>query len=147
MELKDIYDLWDRFEKSTVDEFELEMQGASLKLKKNQIRMGESVVIPQPTVENIAEPVEREKVNTNELAVKAPLVGTFYCAPTPNDAPFVAVGQTVKKGEVIGIIEAMKMMNEVTATVDGTVKEILVKDGDMVAYDQVLIVMENVSKS
>ena len=74
--------------------------------------------------------------------VKAPLVGTFYKAPSPEDKPFVEVGKEIHKGDVIGIIEAMKLMNEVTAAVDGVVKEILVADGDMVEYGQILITLD-----
>ncbi len=74
--------------------------------------------------------------------VKAPIVGTFYAAPSPDQPPFVQVGDTVKKGDVILIIESMKLMNEVTSDTDGVVKEILVKNGDAVEYDQPLMVIE-----
>lgn len=74
--------------------------------------------------------------------VKAPLVGTFYCAPSPEEKPFVSVGQTVKKGDVVGIIEAMKLMNEITAPEDGVVKSIFAENGNMVEYGEVLLVLE-----
>ena len=74
-------------------------------------------------------------------AIKAPLVGTFYAAPSPDQPPFVQVGDTVKKGDVVLIIESMKLMNEVTSDVDGVVQEILVKNGDAVEYDQPLIIL------
>lgn len=73
--------------------------------------------------------------------VKAPIVGTFYAAPAPDQPPFVQVGDTVKKGDVILIIESMKLMNEVTSDVDGVVKEILVKNGEAVEYDQPLMIL------
>lgn len=73
--------------------------------------------------------------------VESPLVGTFYAAPSPDDEPFVKVGDTVKKGQVIGIVEAMKLMNEIECEFDGVVAEILVKDGDMVEYGQPLFVI------
>lgn len=73
-------------------------------------------------------------------AIKAPLVGTFYAAPSPDQPPFVQVGDTVKKGDVVLIIESMKLMNEVTSDVDGVVQEILVKNGDAVEYDQPLMI-------
>lgn len=76
------------------------------------------------------------------IPVKAPLVGTFYCAPSPEEKPFVSVGQTVKKGDVVGIIEAMKLMNEITAPEDGVVKSIFAKNGNMVEYGEVLLVLE-----
>lgn len=71
--------------------------------------------------------------------VKAPIVGTFYAAASPDDAPFVKVGDTVKKGDVLMIIESMKLMNEVTSDFDGVVEEILVANGDPVEYDQPLM--------
>lgn len=74
--------------------------------------------------------------------IKAPIVGTFYAAPSPDQPPFVQVGDRVKKGDVILIIESMKLMNEVTSDTDGVVKEILVKNGDAVEYDQPLMVIE-----
>ena len=74
-------------------------------------------------------------------AIKAPLVGTFYAAPSPDQPPFVQVGDTVKKGDVVLIIESMKLMNEVTSDVEGVVQEILVKNGDAVEYDQPLMIL------
>ena len=71
--------------------------------------------------------------------IKAPIVGTFYAAPSPDQPPFVQVGDTVKKGDVVLIIESMKLMNEVTSDVDGVVEEILVQNGDAVEYDQPLM--------
>lgn len=73
--------------------------------------------------------------------VKAPIVGTFYAAPSPNDKPFVTVGQQVKKGDTIFIIESMKVMSEVQSEFDGTVKEILVSDGDSLEYDQTVMII------
>lgn len=73
--------------------------------------------------------------------IKAPLVGTFYAAPSPDQKPFVQVGDTVKKGDVVLIIESMKLMNEVTSDIDGVVQEILVKNGESVEYDQPLMIL------
>jgi len=73
----------------------------------------------------------------NEL-VKAELIGVFYAAPSPDAQPFVKVGQTVKKGDVICIIEAMKMMNEIECPCDGTVAVVLAENGAMVEYGQPL---------
>lgn len=74
--------------------------------------------------------------------VEAPLVGIFYAAPTPEEPPFIEVGQAVKKGDTLFIIEAMKTMNEIPAPCDGTISHILVQSGDMVEYGQVVVVME-----
>lgn len=70
--------------------------------------------------------------------VKSPLVGTFYSSPSPDDAPYVSVGDTVKKGQVLGIIEAMKLMNEVESEFAGKIAEILVENGEVVEYGQPL---------
>ncbi|MBP3284283.1 MAG: acetyl-CoA carboxylase biotin carboxyl carrier protein [Clostridia bacterium] len=70
--------------------------------------------------------------------IKSPMVGVFYAAPSPDAEPFVKVGSTVKKGDVLCIIEAMKLMNEITAEQDGTITEVCMKNGDVVEYSQVL---------
>lgn len=146
MELKDIYELWDRFDRSAVEEMELNMHGSSFHLRRPSAGVNVQE-IPQVTVPvmPVTEPVEvsrdsveNEKKN-NTVEIKAPLVGTFYCAPSPDAEPFIKVGQKIQKGDVIGIIEAMKLMNEVVSDVDGTVVEILAEDGKMVEYDQVLV--------
>ena len=72
-------------------------------------------------------------------SVKSPMVGTFYGAPSPGAASFVSVGQTVKAGDVICIIEAMKMMNQIEADKAGVIEAILVKDGEPVEFDQPLV--------
>ncbi len=74
--------------------------------------------------------------------IKAPMVGVFYQAASPEAEPYVTVGKTVKKGDTVCIIEAMKLMNEIQAEEDGTIKEILVKDGDIIEYGQPLFVIE-----
>lgn len=74
--------------------------------------------------------------------VKSPIVGTFYAAPSPEKPPFVKVGDTVKKGDVIMIIESMKLMNEVRSDFDGVVEKILVSDGQAVEYDQPVMIIK-----
>lgn len=83
--------------------------------------------------------VVKEKEKTH--IVRAPIVGTFYRAPAPEAAPFVEVGDRVKPGEVLCIIEAMKLMNEIESEVAGVIKEILVENGQPVEYDQPLFVI------
>lgn len=83
----------------------------------------------EPAAANIA----TGKVETS------PMVGVFYAAPSPNDPPFVKIGQKVQAGDTIGIIEAMKIMNPLEATQSGIVEEILVKNGDVVEFDQAVI--------
>ena len=91
--------------------------------------------------------VPQEDVPTAPAAVsgtwvKAPLVGTYYAAPSPESEPFVTVGKRVKKGDVLMIIESMKLMNEVLCDQEGTVAEILVQNGDAVEFDQPILRIE-----
>jgi acetyl-CoA carboxylase biotin carboxyl carrier protein len=80
--------------------------------------------------------------STEEHVVKAPIVGTFYRAPSPDSDPFVEVGDTVEEGDVLCIIEAMKLMNEIECETSGTIKEILVEDAEPVEFDQPLFVLD-----
>ena len=102
--------------------------------------MTPAVAAPQAAaVEAPVAEVSEAKSDVNVKTITSPLVGTFYAAPSPDDAPFVSVGDTVKKGQVIGIVEAMKLMNEIESEHDGVITEIMVNNGDMVEYGQVLI--------
>lgn len=74
-----------------------------------------------------------------ERTVSCPMVGTFYAAPAEDQAPFVTVGDMVKKGQIVGIVEAMKLMNEIESECDGIVEEILVENGQLVEYGQPLM--------
>ncbi|NLT09728.1 MAG: acetyl-CoA carboxylase biotin carboxyl carrier protein [Ruminococcus sp.] len=87
---------------------------------------------------------ESEAAMAGEISgnmVKAPIVGTYYAAPSPDKAPFVKVGDEVKKGDVIMIIESMKLMNEIQSEYDGVVDKILVNDGEPVEYDQPVMII------
>ena len=107
--------------------------------------MGASV---QPMVNNVntssaaeaAPDVKKDAPAGN--VVKSPIVGTFYASPSPDKAPFVKVGDNVNKGDVIMIIESMKLMNEVQSEYSGTVKEFLVENGDAVEFDQPIMIIE-----
>lgn len=85
------------------------------------------------------QPIEEIEVSDNYYQVKAPLVGTFYQAPTPDADPFVEIGDRVQKGDVICIVEAMKSMNEIQTDVSGVIKEICVKNAELIEFDQVLL--------
>lgn len=87
---------------------------------------------PETAPAEAEEPVKAGKI------VESPLVGTFYAAPAEDAAPFVAVGDTVKKGQTLAIVEAMKLMNEIESEFDGTIAEILVENGQPVEYGQPL---------
>lgn len=93
---------------------------------------------PAPAAPAASEPAKTESGPSGN-AVKSPMVGTFYRSPSPTSAPFVEVGQHVKAGDVICIIEAMKMMNQIEADHAGVVEAILVNDGEPVEFDQTLV--------
>ena len=144
MDLKDVYELLDKFDASACCEMELNLNGTQLSLKKYS-----SIAVPSGLNNVVAgnTQTQAEQVTDNESAgdaveIKAPLVGTFYQAPGPDEQPYVKVGQQVKKGDVVGIIEAMKLMNEVVAPQDGVILSIDATDGNMVQYGQVLFTMK-----
>lgn len=99
-----------------------------------------AAVIPSIQVEAV-QSAEKEEALTGNL-VKSPLVGTFYNAPSPDAEPFVKVGDTVKKGQVLGIVEAMKLMNEIESEFEGTVEKILASNEEVVEYGQPLFVIK-----
>jgi len=88
-------------------------------------------------------PVSDEVINFNSLfEVKSPIVGVFYSSPSPDAEPFVGIGDTVKKGDVLCVIEAMKLLNEITAERDGKIVDICVRNGDVAEFGQVLFKMQ-----
>ena len=100
-----------------------------------------------PTVENTqpVSPVQatnKQESQRQQQVITSPFVGTFYRSPSPGADPFVEVGQTVKKGEILCIIEAMKLMNEIEAETGGRVAEILIDNGTAVEFDQPLIILD-----
>ena len=105
-------------------------------LKKSLNKTGQQIDIPE--VETSIENTETE----NYRSVKSPIIGTVYLSPEPGAKPFVEVGKKIKKGDTIMIVEAMKTMNHVPSTHNGTVQKISVEDGQPVEYDQVLILIE-----
>ncbi|MCM8818229.1 MAG: acetyl-CoA carboxylase biotin carboxyl carrier protein [Candidatus Omnitrophica bacterium] len=114
-------------------------------LSKKGQEIKKEIIEKEPTID-IEKIVEESKYTTQELEnivyVKSPLVGTFYRAPSPTSPPFVEVGDSVKKGDVLCIIESMKVMNEIKSEFDGTVKEILIENANPVEYGQVLFILE-----
>ncbi len=125
---------------SDIQEFVLEGQDFRLELRRYQggqstaVPLGSPVVVP-PEPSPPAPPPGRSDL----IDVRAPMVGTFYCAPAPDEAPFVKVGDKVQVGQTLCILEAMKLMNEIEADTPGQVVEILVENGTPVEFDQPLI--------
>lgn len=126
-------------------------KGEKLSLKKKAVEVKESstvasvMPVPQmPVQAPIAEqPIEKpvEATKPQGKTIDCPMVGVFYTSPSPEADPYVKVGSKVNKGDVVCIIEAMKLMNEVTATESGTIEEILVENGDLVEFGQPLFVI------
>lgn len=110
--------------------------------KKKTSKPVESTTKTSETEEILEEYKQPTQQLENIVYIKAPLVGTFYRAPSPESPPFVEVGTEVKKGDTLCIVEAMKVMNEIKAEYDGTVKEILVENGKPVEYGQVMFVLQ-----
>ena len=136
---------------SELTELALEDGDKAILLKKEkEVVTAQTVAVAAPQA--IAAPVAPAVAQTEEVSVAkveetgtpvtSPMVGTFYSAPSPGAKPFVQVGDVVSKGQVVCIIEAMKLMNEIEAEVSGKVTKILVEDGKPVEYGQVLMYVE-----
>jgi len=152
MDVKDIRRLLDALTKSDIDEFSLETSDYKLSIRRGSASLpGQPAVVAQqatpaqsaPAAAREPEPASAEApapapANERLVEVNAPIVGTFYAAPSPDSEPYVKVGDRVERGQVLCIIEAMKLMNEIEAEVSGTIEEILVRNEDPVEYGQVL---------
>jgi acetyl-CoA carboxylase biotin carboxyl carrier protein len=144
MDLRKLKKLIDLVQESGIAELEITEGEEKVKIVKGG---GVSVsaappaaLLPAPTVAPAAPAAEPEPGQEGHV-VKAPMVGTFYRSPSPDAKPFVEVGQAVKEGDTICIIEAMKLMNEIEADASGAVKAILVENGQPVEYGQPLFIL------
>ncbi|MBQ4505283.1 MAG: acetyl-CoA carboxylase biotin carboxyl carrier protein [Firmicutes bacterium] len=144
MKIEDIKALVTILEGSSLNYMEISEGDFHLKLGKN---------VPAATAVETVSPVEAAVPAKSEVAqapsapvggtpVTSPIVGVFYAAPSPEAEAFVTVGQTVKKGQVLCIIEAMKLMNEITAENDGVITEVCVNNGDIVEFGQPLFYIQ-----
>ncbi|GHP14715.1 acetyl-CoA carboxylase, biotin carboxyl carrier protein [Lentilactobacillus fungorum] len=147
MDEKEIERLLDKFDQSSLKDFELTQDNFKLSLSKRE--QADKVVAAQPAP-SLEQPQAHETkqaslkdsgeaqapVDNNVVEIKAPLVGVVYFAPSPDKPVFKKQGDHVEKGEVVCVIEAMKMINEVKSDVTGTIANVLVEDGSMVEYDQ-----------
>lgn len=160
MELDELLKLIRAVSDSELTGFKYEAEGVCLNLKKEKEVVTALQTVPaagvsQPVMSMQPAAVSALSVSANSadseekaagtkpaeqegFLVKSPLVGTFYAAPAEDAAPYVSVGDTVKKGQTVAIVEAMKLMNDIECDVDGTVAEILVENGEMVEYGQPL---------
>ena len=158
MELNDILLLLEKFEASDLTTLSVKLKGDEFsagrlqtgeelqhpvqhetKVKRNFVQEKEEKKSNQAE-ENIQE--EAETSDESFQKITSPIVGTFYSRPSENEEPFVKVGQKVKKGDVLCILEAMKIMNEIKSSHDGTIRKVLLSDGDMADFGKVLFLLE-----
>ena len=145
MEFEKMIELIKTVSDSNLTQFQIEEDGFKLSMKtdkQSKVVVQKQESIPKE-IQSVAmdeiKPAEQKEIKKAEgNVVKSPLVGTFYSASSPDSAPFVKVGDTVKKGQVLGIVEAMKLMNEIESEFDGVVKEIQIENEQVVEYGQPL---------
>ena len=145
MDLRQIKNLMKEFEDSKIHKLEINDKEFSIKLEKEEVKVVEQVALQPQALAVPSAPVQehKEEVTTsNYTEVTAPLVGTFYQSPSPDSDAFVKVGSKVNKGDTLFIVEAMKVMNEITAPVSGTIMSIHINDGQMVEFGQVIMEIE-----
>lgn len=149
MKIDLVKQLINEFENSEVYKMKVEIEDVKLELEKaplapisSQVSTPE-LIAPAPAVSTT--PVAKEVEKAPEISgtpVKSPIVGVFYAASSPNAKPYVEVGSKVKAGQVLCIVEAMKVMNEIKAPIDGTITAILASSEDLVEFDQALMIIE-----
>jgi len=149
MKLKNIEKLVKLLENSIVAEIEVtDMWGRKVRVSKSKDNTPAQAVVPTrtapPRSENVVQRAEEvtETLPPNAAAIRSPIVGTFYRAPGPDAQPYVEVGDIVKPGQVVCIVEAMKLMNEIESDVAGKIVRILAKNEDPVEYNQELFLVE-----
>lgn len=145
MDIRKVKKLIELLEESNIGEIEIKEGEESVRISRNAVQpmmsAPQAPVYAAPAAPAPAAPipsVETPAPATNGNVVKSPMVGTFYRAPSPSSPNFFEVGQTVKIGDVICIVEAMKMMNQIEADKAGTIEAILVENGEPVEFDQPL---------
>jgi acetyl-CoA carboxylase biotin carboxyl carrier protein len=147
MDLRKIKKLIEMLQESDLNEIEVKEGEESVRInRKKEVNINPAasqVSISAPAPQQSVSPPAIEEEPTHELAkITSPMVGTFYRSPAPGKPAFVEIGQKVKAGDVVCIVEAMKMMNQVKSDVDGVVREIYIEDGQPVEFDQPLISIE-----
>ncbi len=151
-EIKDVaLELMDALASKKLGEVAIELEGVKIKIKAAApapviAAAPSAAAAPAASAAPAAAAAETETAPADDLPagtqVKSPLVGTFYSSPSPDEPPFVLVGQEVREGDTLCIIEAMKVMNEIKAPCSGKVVRIMAQPGDMVEYNQLLCIIE-----
>ena len=136
---QEIFDLMDRFQRSTIHAMKLSREDFSIELTKAPPAPAAAVAAAPAPVQAVPVQPETPAPQAEGPTVDAPLVGTFYAAPAPDQPPFVAVGDRVKQGQTVCLIEAMKMMSEVPAPCDCVIEAILKENGELAAFGEPLL--------
>ena len=147
MDIRKVKKLMELLEESGMSEIEIKEGEESVKISRygNSPAPSHSFVqqqAPTSVPPVVAAPAIVDEPSTVGQSLTSPMVGTYYSAPSPTAKPFITIGQHVKQGDTIGIVEAMKIMNQIEAEKSGTVLQILVKDGEAVEFGQPLIIVE-----
>jgi acetyl-CoA carboxylase biotin carboxyl carrier protein len=146
VDIKLVRQLAELLNETGLTEIEVEDDDRKIRVARTVQAASVAVAAPAPAAAPAAAPVAAPVAPTPPAdhpgALKSPMVGTVYLAASPEAAPFVSVGDTVKEGDTVVIIEAMKVMNPITATKGGKVTQVLVANGQPVEYDQPLVVIE-----
>ncbi|MDP3465097.1 MAG: acetyl-CoA carboxylase biotin carboxyl carrier protein [Sulfuricurvum sp.] len=148
MDMKQIKTLVQEFDASTLSKLKITLDAFSIELEKNVGTVAAPVMMAAAPVAVASAPVavaaEASPSSTpvSGDAILSPMVGTFYSAPSPDSAPFAKVGDRIKKGQVVAILEAMKIMNELEAEFDCEILEVLKSDGQAVEYDMPLYIVK-----
>ena len=144
MRLKHIEKLVKILENSTVSEIEVtDLFGRKVRISKSSNSTKSTTQTNSPPIVQKANVVaEKREERGNLVAIKSPIVGTFYRSPSPDAPPYVELGDAVKPGQVVCIVEAMKLMNEIESDVSGKVVKVLVENGKPVEYNQPLFLIE-----
>jgi acetyl-CoA carboxylase biotin carboxyl carrier protein len=142
MEQEELKELMALLKDTDITELQIERNGVKIKIRRDKY-FGHIEIQP-PVLPEKKEIIKPESLETEKklFTVTSPIVGTFYRAPSPESDPFVEVGTSVKKSQVLCIIEAMKLMNEIESEVDGIVVRVLVENGHPVEYGEPLFLIE-----
>ena len=149
MNVKEIREMINLMNENNLSELEIEKDGMRIKLKRGASQAQEAVGAPifierekYPQAEAGFAQAVKEESPANRIEIKSPMVGTFYRAPSPEAPPFVQLNQDIEPGQVICIIEAMKLMNEIKSEAKGKILEILVDNAEPVEFGQALFLIE-----
>lgn len=146
MELDEIKNLIELLKDTDITEIQIEREGAKIKIKREKF-LPSFDVSPSADHTPAAGPAaaKEETLDTNLITISSPIVGMFFRSSSPDAEPFVEVGNNVKKGQVLCIVEAMKLMNEIETDTDGVVMDILVENGHPVEYGESLFLIKPAS--